>query len=411
MFRCTLKATALAIDLESFSEFRIDQWSPLTQLFKCLFLVSNEENKRRITASFPNAYIHVMKPYDRPFGPAQMLHFSILKELSVQATEAVYISHDFNFLNNAMAFLGGTAWLTESINYAQASNCPDLIFSTFDHLQGLSLGKNGFVGEKTFLTGQLQGVFAPVAFNVRNRNAKLYMLGRYFGHQHYMRQLHPYSTAISTNKNARSKSYRKFDPIFTDLFASAYEQIEETKYIDGIVSVPNRPSEENRFDRIVGNIANRCNIENLNSHFHCIKNYPHQRGKSNKEREENIKGVFSYSGDLSGKNIIIIDDVITTGATIRECVQELYAQNAANVTVMVLAINQKATRYWRADWPQISCPKCGKPMELRVNSTDKSFFYGCSDHNCKKTISFDQGRELLCSFINSEQHNYSDERE
>ena len=56
------------------------------------------------------------------------------------------------------------------------------------------------------------------------------------------------------------------------------------------------------------------------------------------ERNENVEGIFELvDGDsLSGKHVLLIDDVVTTGATIIACAQEM--QKASNVRISVLAL-------------------------------------------------------------------------
>lgn len=51
------------------------------------------------------------------------------------------------------------------------------------------------------------------------------------------------------------------------------------------------------------------------------------------ERHSNIKGAFKVadSGKVEGKNILIIDDVITTGSTIREVATELRNSGAGEL--------------------------------------------------------------------------------
>ena len=55
------------------------------------------------------------------------------------------------------------------------------------------------------------------------------------------------------------------------------------------------------------------------------------------ERAKNLKGAFRVCKDVKGKKILLIDDVITTGATLRENARMLYKAGAAHVTVLTFA--------------------------------------------------------------------------
>lgn len=63
-----------------------------------------------------------------------------------------------------------------------------------------------------------------------------------------------------------------------------------------------------------------------------------QTKKDRYERWENVEKVFkcSQADKIEGKHVLIVDDVITTGATIEGCAQVLH--NAANVKVSVAAL-------------------------------------------------------------------------
>jgi ComF family protein len=64
-----------------------------------------------------------------------------------------------------------------------------------------------------------------------------------------------------------------------------------------------------------------------------------QTGLNKTERKQNIKGAFEVSDkkNIAGKNVILIDDVYTTGATINECAKILTKAGAQKVTVLTLA--------------------------------------------------------------------------
>ncbi len=64
-----------------------------------------------------------------------------------------------------------------------------------------------------------------------------------------------------------------------------------------------------------------------------------QTGLDKKEREKNTKGAFEvvHPGRLNGKNIILVDDVFTTGATINECARTLKKAGAEEIAVLTLA--------------------------------------------------------------------------
>lgn len=64
-----------------------------------------------------------------------------------------------------------------------------------------------------------------------------------------------------------------------------------------------------------------------------------QKKMSEKKRLQNVKGRFKGvdGTDISGAKIILIDDVMTTGATASECVKILKSNGAAEVILLTLA--------------------------------------------------------------------------
>jgi len=81
----------------------------------------------------------------------------------------------------------------------------------------------------------------------------------------------------------------------------------------------------NQSEEIGKEISKFLNIPLINDILFKIKETPPQVELSEKEREENIKGVFMIRNreKISGKKILLVDDVYTTGATMEECSQVL----------------------------------------------------------------------------------------
>ena len=62
-----------------------------------------------------------------------------------------------------------------------------------------------------------------------------------------------------------------------------------------------------------------------------------QEGLSLRERRRNLKDAFACSGDLDGRHVALVDDVVTTGASVDECARTLRLHGAGGVTVVAVA--------------------------------------------------------------------------
>lgn len=116
---------------------------------------------------------------------------------------------------------------------------------------------------------------------------------------------------------------------------------------DCIVPVPLHISKKrertyNQSDFISKGISETLNIHVMNKCLNRVKFTQTQTKLNRRERKDNVRGAFSikskYTDKIPGKNIILVDDVITTGSTVLECARILKEECAGKVMVCSIAL-------------------------------------------------------------------------
>lgn len=121
--------------------------------------------------------------------------------------------------------------------------------------------------------------------------------------------------------------------------------------IDVVVSVPiswKRYLERgyNQSDLIANYISNKINKPKLKHVLIKNKNNLKQSTLKNQERIENVKDVYHVlrKEKLEGKTVLLVDDIVTTGATVEECSKVLKVNGARKVIVATIARAQMHKR-------------------------------------------------------------------
>lgn len=121
-------------------------------------------------------------------------------------------------------------------------------------------------------------------------------------------------------------------------------QSPEFSSVDIICPVPLHPQKEkkrgyNQSWWIASGIARQMQKELSDDNLKRVTATETQTRKSRFERWQNVEGIFELTNPeaFSGKHILLVDDVVTTGSTLEACAQTIISQSNAKVSIATLA--------------------------------------------------------------------------
>ena len=112
-----------------------------------------------------------------------------------------------------------------------------------------------------------------------------------------------------------------------------------------ILSIPLHPKKRkqrgyNQSDLLAEGFSRATGIPWSGAMLERIKYTATQTGKTKMERRENVQGVFAVKQGFAPGSIILIDDVLTTGATLEECARTLLAAGCKRFHILTIALAQ-----------------------------------------------------------------------
>lgn len=135
-----------------------------------------------------------------------------------------------------------------------------------------------------------------------------------------------------------------FEPFLGELLLKAMRDRVKSMTWDALVPVPLYPvklreREFNQSTRLSQWLGERLGLPVWDGCLKRVRSTPTQTALSRKKRVENVKGAFvaCRPEDVASRSLIIVDDVLTTGATTSACAAALRKAGAARIGVWTVA--------------------------------------------------------------------------
>jgi len=146
----------------------------------------------------------------------------------------------------------------------------------------------------------------------------------------------PVDAAIKAMKFRRKLFYA---PAFAHLVQPALDLVPGD--VDALLPVPLHWRRQilrgfNQAIEIARPLAKQAGLEPLRN-VARTRATPYQSGLAAAHRRRNIRDAFAVRGELHATHVLIVDDVITTGATCRELARTLLGAGAEKVSVLAVA--------------------------------------------------------------------------
>ncbi len=322
-----------------------------------------------------------------------------LTELDAQPHDSLYLSFAPLNIGEAVGTRIGTILKSDGVG----QTLPDLFIQDYDDLEAamidLAKGRpHGYINEQFSMRygyGDHPAATGHMTFQpfLRDRealepaiahNLEIVVAGRYFPNIESRHEKHQPSLRLLHAK----KGDKRGVPL-VEAFAHTIGLVARNRTDIGIVTrIPPRPGKPDNIGTFLqtstaladkdlkSDLSRLVNLAALR----CVKDYGKQKKTGNyAKRVDNVRDAFVADANaVRGKRVLLVDDVLTSGATIVEATRCLYASGATAITACPIAINQSEINYDPVY--ELACPRegCDGTMRIRFAREKSGAFWGCT---------------------------------
>jgi ComF family protein len=120
------------------------------------------------------------------------------------------------------------------------------------------------------------------------------------------------------------------------------QRIDKSNFPDYIIAMPLHPAKlrERGFNQsllLAATVARELKLKLLADACQRVRDTPPQSALPWKQRKKNVRNAFRCDMDLTGKRIVLVDDVLTTGASLNALADAVSKKGAIEISAWVVA--------------------------------------------------------------------------
>jgi len=279
----------------------------------------------------------------------------------------------------------------------------ETLISCLDNYEEIALIADRTASNKTFNFLKRQLNFIPLNEHgqvapLNKEDIKLIALGRYFSQGSSLTATYHATHQLSLDIYAKETSATYVVPqYYVNLIAKVVQSLSlyvfdsDKKFFDIVTVIPAKQNKNKRLENLLKRVSVISesksdflpDIFEFNSNAVSLKTLGAYNSRIN-ELSSNFHLKHKYQGMLKGKRILVIDDVITTGATFSRAFELLDIEQTEQSMGICLAKTVSIKEEHKF------CPECNRLMKIKSNSTSGIHFYGCTGfyerpNQCKHT--------------------------